>query len=52
MALIRSMAVPFAWQAKQKKTPSSRLTVIEALLSPWTGQQTLTSRCPSGASTP
>jgi len=32
--MIKSMAVPFAWQAKQKKTPRSRLTVIEAFFSP------------------
>lgn len=46
------MAVPLSWQAKQNSTPLSRFTVMEAFFSPCAGQQALTSRYPSGMSTP
>jgi hypothetical protein len=32
--MIRSIAVPLSWQAKQNRTPLSKFTVIEAFFSP------------------
>lgn len=40
---MRSMAVPFASQEWQKKTPFSMFTDIEGRRSPWAGQQTIAS---------